>query len=75
MSAYECPRKLGRKQEALVAALLTEPTHAAELPTGDKARLTASLVDALLRAIGVDVLDKRLEALQAVLGGRKDKAQ
>ena len=190
MSAYECPRKLGRKQEALVAALLTEPTHAAaaskagvseatlqrwlhlpefqaayrqarrqlvegavgriqaatgqavdtllavaksgakdadrvraavalldhaqrgltatdalhgereaggdspigtadvvrllagrlrqlhaaELPTGDKARLTASLVDALLRAIGVDVLDKRLEALQAVLVGRKDKA-
>jgi hypothetical protein len=47
---------------------------AAELPTGEKARLTAALADALLRAIGVDVLDKRLEALQAVLVGRKDKA-
>src|SRR5262249_37833224 len=46
---------------------------AAELPAGDKARLTASLADALLRAIGVDVLDKRFEALQAVLIGRKDK--
>jgi hypothetical protein len=35
--------------------------------------VTAALADALLRAIGVDVLDKRLEALQAVLIGRKDK--
>ncbi len=48
---------------------------AAELPTGEKSRLTAALADALLRAIGVDVLDKRLEALQAVLIGRKDKEQ
>ena len=46
-----------------------------ELPTGEKSRLTATLADALLRAIGVDVLDKRLEALQAVLLGRKDKAK
>ncbi|HYT94916.1 MAG TPA: hypothetical protein VEL76_39735 [Gemmataceae bacterium] len=48
---------------------------AAELPTSEKARLTATLADALLRAIGVDVLDKRLEALQGVLLGRKEKAQ
>jgi hypothetical protein len=48
---------------------------AAELPTGEKSRLTAALADALLRAIGVDVLDKRMEALQAVLSGRKDKAR
>ena len=48
---------------------------AAELPTGEKARLTAALADALLRAIATDVLDKRLEALQAVLCGRKDKAR
>ena len=48
---------------------------AAELPTGEKARLTATLADALLRAIGVDVLDKRLEALQAVLVGRKEKGK
>jgi hypothetical protein len=44
-----------------------------DLPSGEKARLTATLADSLLRAIGVDVLDKRLEALQAVLIGRKDK--
>jgi hypothetical protein len=46
---------------------------AAALPTGEKARLTATLADALLRAIGVDVVDQRLAALQAVLLGRKDK--
>jgi hypothetical protein len=45
----------------------------AELPTAEKARLTATLADALLRAIGVDVLDKRLEALQNVLTKRKEK--
>src|SRR5262245_45419587 len=45
----------------------------AELPTAEKSRLTASLADALLRAIGVGVLDQRLEALQSVLKGRKDK--
>ena len=48
---------------------------AAELPTGEKARLTAALADSLLRAIGVDVVEKRLEALEAVLRGRKDKAR
>jgi hypothetical protein len=48
---------------------------AADLPTTEKARLTATLADALLRAIGVDVLDKRLEALQAVLIERKGKVQ
>jgi hypothetical protein len=45
----------------------------AELPTAEKSRLTAALADALLRAIGVEVLDKRLEALQAVLLSRKDQ--
>ncbi|HYT93653.1 MAG TPA: hypothetical protein VEL76_33350 [Gemmataceae bacterium] len=48
---------------------------AAELPTGEKSRLTATLADALLRALGVDVLDKRLEALQGVLLGRKAKGR
>jgi hypothetical protein len=47
----------------------------ADLPTGEKARLTAALTDALLRAIGVDVIDKRLEALQAVLIDRKEKGK
>lgn len=45
----------------------------ADLPTGEKSHLTAKLADALLRAIGVDVLNERLEALQNVLNGRKDK--
>jgi hypothetical protein len=40
-------------------------------PVGERARLTAALADAFLRAVGVDLLDKRLEALQAVLLGRK----
>jgi hypothetical protein len=55
----------------VLAARLRE-VDAAELPTAEKSRLTATLADALLRAVGVDVLDKRLEALQAVLVGRKD---
>jgi hypothetical protein len=58
----------------LLAARLRQ-IDAAELPTAEKARLTAALADALLRAIGVDVLDQRLEALQAVLRERKDKHQ
>jgi hypothetical protein len=45
----------------------------ADLPVAEKSRLTAAMADALLRAIGVDVMDKRLEALEAVLIGRKDK--
>jgi hypothetical protein len=45
----------------------------AELPTAEKARLTASLADAYLRAVSVDVLDKRFEALQAVVLGRKGR--
>jgi hypothetical protein len=46
-----------------------------ELPTADKARLTASLGDALLRAISVNVLAERLEALQLVLADRKGNGQ
>ena len=47
----------------------------ADLSASEKSRLTATLADALLRAISVDVLDKRLEALQAVLTGRKGKGR
>jgi len=47
--------------------------EAAELPTGEKARLTATFADALLQAIGVDELEQRLEELEAVLMARKDK--
>jgi hypothetical protein len=44
-----------------------------DLPTDERARLTATLAASLLRAIGINVLDGRLEALQAVLAGRKEK--
>jgi hypothetical protein len=78
-AAPEADDRVGRPIEGTsdVVKLLAErlgQVDAAQLPTADKARLTATLADALLRAIGVDVLDKRLEALQAVLIGRKDKA-
>ena len=56
----------------LVAARLQQLDQA-ELPTSEKSRLTATLANALLRAIGVDVLDKRLAALQDVLVGRQEK--
>ncbi|MFH1746959.1 MAG: hypothetical protein ABIG44_07935 [Planctomycetota bacterium] len=44
-----------------------------ELPTAEKARLTTKLTDALLRALKIEVLDKRLEAIQAVLLDRKER--
>jgi transposase-like protein len=47
----------------------------AELSTHDKSRLSAALADVLLRAIGVNMLDRRLEALQAVLIGRQDSEE
>ena len=60
--------------EQLLAVRLRQ-LDAADLPTPERARLTATLADALLRAIGVDVIDKRLEAIQAVLNGRKAKGK
>jgi hypothetical protein len=56
----------------LLAARLRQVDQA-EPTTAEKSRLTATLADAVLRAIGVDLLDKRLAALQAVLLGRKDQ--
>ena len=38
-------------------------------------RLTATLADAILRALDKDELCKRMEALEAVLLSRKDKEQ
>jgi len=58
-----------------VVKLLAErlrQVDAAELSTAEKSRLTATLADAFLRAIGMDVIAKRLEALQAVLVNRKE---
>ena len=54
----------------LLAERLTQ-LDAADLPTPEKVKLTATLADAMLRAIGVDVLDKRFEAIHAVLEARK----
>ena len=48
---------------------------AAQLPAAEKIRLTATLGDALLRALAVDDLSKRTEALEAVLLSRKDQGQ
>jgi hypothetical protein len=56
----------------LLAARIRQ-LEAAELPTGAKLRLTAALADALLRALTMDVLTGRLEALEAVLLGRKEE--
>jgi hypothetical protein len=46
---------------------------AADMPTGEKSRLTATLADALLAAFAIDDLGKKIEALEAVLLSRKDK--
>lgn len=43
------------------------------MPAAEKARLTVSIADALLRALGVDVIEKRLAAVEGVLGKRKGK--
>jgi len=64
---------MGTADVARLLAGRLRQVGAADLPTAEKARLTAMLADALLRAITVDVLDKRLEAVQAVLSGGKDK--
>jgi hypothetical protein len=44
----------------------------ADLPAAEKVRLTATLSDTLLRAIGIDSIDQRLEALQTVLNARTE---
>jgi hypothetical protein len=67
------PSPMGTADVVQVLAARLRQVDQAELPTAEKSRLTATLADALLRAIGVDVLDKRLEALQAVLIGRKEE--
>jgi hypothetical protein len=45
---------------------------AADMPTGEKSRLTATLADALLAAFAIDDLGKKIEAMEAVLLSRKD---
>jgi hypothetical protein len=55
----------------LLAARLQQ-LDAAEVSIAEKARLTVTLAGALLRAMGVHLLDERLEALHAVLMDRKE---
>lgn len=55
----------------LLANRLRQVDHA-DMPTSEKVRLTTTLADSLLRAIGIDVLEKRLEALEAILGQRAE---
>jgi hypothetical protein len=45
--------------------------QAAELPAAEKTRQSVTLADALLRALGVDEMARRLEAIEAVLTTRK----
>jgi hypothetical protein len=47
--------------------------EAAELPTAEKTRQSVTLADALLRALGVDEMARRLEAIEVVLTTRKGK--
>lgn len=57
--------------QALSAQLQrVEQSH---LPTAEKTRLLTALADALLDAIGIDLHDKRLEAIQSVLLNRKER--
>ena len=58
-----------------VLARRLQQVDQSELPAGEKARLTGTIADALMRAFSVDVLDKRLEALHTVLVGRKEKKE
>jgi hypothetical protein len=73
-SEFDDPTVTGPADVVKLLAERLRQLEKAELPTGEKSRLTAALAGALLRAIGVDVLDQRLEALQAVLKDRKDDA-
>ena len=56
----------------LLQALLQQADRSA-LPIAEKSRLTVSLADALLRAVNVDDIVKRPEALQSILQNRKQE--
>jgi hypothetical protein len=60
-------------QIVMVLATRLQQLESVDLPTAEKSRLTAILADAALRAIDKDELNKRMEALEAVLLARRDK--
>jgi hypothetical protein len=69
----------GAAGHAEVVQVLTRRLRAVEstmLPASEKSRLTVSVADALLRALGVDLIDQRLAALESVLKHRpKEKSR
>jgi hypothetical protein len=64
--------KMNAADLALMLAARMRQLDVADLPTAEKARLTATVGDALLRTFVVDDLAKRAEALEAVVLSRKD---
>jgi hypothetical protein len=62
-------------QVVMVLATRLRQLDSVELPTAEKSRLTATLADAMLRALDKDELCKRMEELEAVLPSRKDQEQ
>jgi hypothetical protein len=64
---------MNTKEVVLMLATRLRQLDGADLPTAEKSRLTANLADTLLRAIGIDELNKRMEALEVVLLSRKDR--
>jgi hypothetical protein len=64
--------KMNPADMAQMLAARLRQLDAADLPTVEKSRLTATLTDALLRAFAADELSKRMEALEAVFNSRKD---
>jgi hypothetical protein len=59
-------------QVVMILAARLRQIDSGHLPAAEKSRLTATLTDAFLRALSVDDLNKRMEALEAVLRSRKD---
>jgi hypothetical protein len=68
----EAPSSMSTTQIVMVLAARLRQLDSVDLPTAEKSRLTAILTDAFLRALSVDDLNKRMEALEAVLRSRKD---
>jgi len=62
---------LGTADVVKVLSVRLRQIEESNVPMVEKTRLTAALTDALLRAIHVDVLEKRLEALENLLLNQK----
>jgi hypothetical protein len=67
-------RELVEAAVSRIQAARLQQLDQSDLPLVEKARLTVSLADAFLRAIHVEVLDQRLQALEAVLLNPQDES-